>query len=36
VRPTTPGTFKAGAAVIQSMYAPEFAAHSSGFTLTVK
>jgi uncharacterized protein YfaS (alpha-2-macroglobulin family) len=36
VRPTTPGTFKAGAAVIQSMYAPEFAAHSSGFTLRVK
>jgi len=36
LRPTTPGTFKAGAAVIQSMYAPEFAAHSSGFTLKVK
>jgi uncharacterized protein YfaS (alpha-2-macroglobulin family) len=36
VRPTTPGVYKAGAAVIQSMYAPEFAAHSSGFTLTVK
>ena len=36
VRPTVPGTFKAGAAVIQSMYAPEFAAHSSGFTLRVK
>lgn len=36
VRPTVPGTFKAGAAVIQSMYAPEFAAHSAGFTLNVK
>lgn len=36
LRPTTPGTFKTGAAVIQSMYAPEFAAHSSGITLKVK
>lgn len=36
VRPTTPGVYKAGAAVIQSMYAPEFAAHSAGFTLVVK
>ena len=36
LRPTTPGTFKSGAAVIQSMYAPEFAAHSSGITLNVK
>ena len=36
LRPTTPGTFKTGAAVIQSMYAPEFAAHSSGITLNVK
>ncbi len=36
LRPTTPGTFKAGAAVIQSMYAPEFAAHSAGITLNVK
>lgn len=36
LRPTVPGTFKAGAAVIQSMYAPEFAAHSAGFTLKVK
>ncbi|MBI4352158.1 MAG: hypothetical protein HY550_12045 [Elusimicrobia bacterium] len=36
LRPTTPGTFKAGAAVLQSMYAPEFAAHSAGITLNVK
>jgi len=36
LRPTVPGTFKAGAAVIQSMYAPEFAAHSAGMTLNVK
>ncbi len=36
MRPTVPGTFRAGAAVIQSMYAPEFAAHSAGFTFRVK
>ncbi len=36
MRPTVPGTFKTGAAVIQSMYAPEFAAHSAGFTFRVK
>jgi uncharacterized protein YfaS (alpha-2-macroglobulin family) len=36
VRPTTPGTYRIGAAVMQSMYAPEFAAHSSGMTLNVK
>jgi uncharacterized protein YfaS (alpha-2-macroglobulin family) len=36
VRPTTPGTYRIGPAVIQSMYAPEFAAHSSAITLTVK
>ncbi len=36
VRPTTPGDYKIGAAVIQSMFAPEFAAHSAGMTLKVK
>jgi uncharacterized protein YfaS (alpha-2-macroglobulin family) len=36
VRPTTAGTYRIGAAVMQSMYAPEFAAHSSGITLNVK
>jgi len=36
VRPTTPGSYKIGAAVMQSMYAPEFAAHSAGMTLNVK
>ena len=36
VRPTTAGTYRIGSAVIQSMYAPEFAAHSSGMTLSVK
>ncbi|MFH2202455.1 MAG: alpha-2-macroglobulin family protein [Elusimicrobiota bacterium] len=36
VRPTTPGEYRIGAAVMQSMYAPEFAAHSSGFTLKVE
>ncbi|MEI7529588.1 MAG: hypothetical protein WCK76_11680, partial [Elusimicrobiota bacterium] len=36
VRPTTPGTYRIGAAVLQSMYAPEFAAHSAGMELNVK
>lgn len=36
LRPTTPGSFRLGAAVMQSMYAPEFAAHSAGMTINVK
>ncbi len=36
VRPTTPGVYRIGSAVMQSMYAPEFGAHSDGMTLTVK
>lgn len=36
LRPTTPGAYKLGAAVMQSMYAPEFAAHSAGMTINVK
>lgn len=36
LRPTTPGTFRIGAATVQSMYAPEFGAHSAGMTLKVK
>jgi uncharacterized protein YfaS (alpha-2-macroglobulin family) len=36
VRPTTPGTYRIGAAVLQSMYAPEFTAHSDGMILKVK
>ncbi|MBI2363198.1 MAG: hypothetical protein HYV15_07440 [Elusimicrobia bacterium] len=36
VRPTTPGRYRIGAAVLQSMYAPEFAAHSAGFELAVE
>jgi uncharacterized protein YfaS (alpha-2-macroglobulin family) len=36
LRPTTPGTFRLGAAVIQSMYAPEFSGHSAGMTLNVR
>ncbi|WP_424244697.1 YfaS (alpha-2-macroglobulin family) [Elusimicrobium posterum] len=36
IRPTTPGTYKAGATVIQSMFAPEFAAHSANMTINVK
>ncbi|MFA5137833.1 MAG: alpha-2-macroglobulin family protein [Elusimicrobiota bacterium] len=35
VRPTTPGRYRIGAAVLQSMYSPEFAAHSAGFELNV-
>lgn len=35
LRPTVAGRFKLGAAVLQSMYAPEFAAHSDGFELAV-
>ena len=36
VRPTTPGTYRIGAAVLQSMYAPEMTAHSDGMILKVK
>jgi len=36
VRPTTPGAYRIGSAVLQSMYAPEFAAHSAGMELNVK
>lgn len=36
VRPTTPGAYRLGSAVLQSMYAPEMAAHSDGFVLSVK
>lgn len=36
VRPTTPGTYRIGAAVLQSMYAPEMTAHSAGMTLNVR
>ena len=36
VKPTTAGTYRIGAAVMQSMYAPEFAAHSAGITLNVR
>ncbi|MCM2267284.1 MAG: MG2 domain-containing protein [Elusimicrobiales bacterium] len=36
LRPTTPGRFRLGAAVMQSMYAPEFAAHSAGMVINVK
>ncbi|MCX5787136.1 MAG: hypothetical protein NTX64_01310 [Elusimicrobia bacterium] len=35
IRPTTPGRYRVGAAVLQSMYAPEMAAHSAGFELRV-
>ena len=35
VRPTTAGRYRLGAAVLQSMYAPEMAAHSDGFQLNV-
>ena len=36
LRPTTPGTYRVGAAVLQSLYAPEFAAHSDGMIINVK
>lgn len=36
IRPTTPGRYKIGSAVLQSMYAPEMAAHSAGFELKVE
>jgi uncharacterized protein YfaS (alpha-2-macroglobulin family) len=36
VRPTTPGTYRIGAAVLQSMYAPEMTAHSDGFIMKVR
>ena len=36
LRPTTPGKFRLGAAVMQSMYAPEFAAHSAGMLINVR
>ncbi|MGB2579047.1 YfaS [Elusimicrobium simillimum] len=36
LRPTLPGTYKVGAAQIQSMMAPEFAAHSDNFVITVE
>ncbi|OGF63618.1 MAG: hypothetical protein A2Y62_00880 [Candidatus Fischerbacteria bacterium RBG_13_37_8] len=36
LRPTTAGTYRIGAAILQSMYAPEFAAHSAGFVLKVE
>ncbi|MBI4422477.1 MAG: hypothetical protein HY554_02050, partial [Elusimicrobia bacterium] len=35
IRPTTPGRYRIGAAVLQSMYAPEMAARSAGFELAV-
>ena len=36
IRPTTPGFYNAGAAVIQSQFAPQFGAHSAGFYIKVK
>jgi uncharacterized protein YfaS (alpha-2-macroglobulin family) len=36
LRPTVPGSFRLGAALMQSMYAPEFAAHSAGMQINVK
>jgi len=36
VRPTTPGVYRAGAAQLQSMYAPEIAANSDALEFTVK
>ena len=36
IKPTTAGKYRIGPAVMQSMYSPEFAAHSSGFELRVE
>ncbi|MDD5629479.1 MAG: hypothetical protein PHU21_10475, partial [Elusimicrobia bacterium] len=36
LRPTTPGSYRLGAAVLQSMYAPEMSAHSDGFSIQVR
>ena len=36
IRPTTSGLYNAGAAVIQSQFAPQFGAHSAGFYIKVK
>jgi uncharacterized protein YfaS (alpha-2-macroglobulin family) len=35
VRATTAGTFKVAPATVQPMYAPEFAAYSSGATMVI-
>jgi uncharacterized protein YfaS (alpha-2-macroglobulin family) len=35
LKPTKPGTYRIGAATLQSMYAPEMTAHSEGFVITV-
>lgn len=36
IRPTTAGTYRIGAATLQSMYAPEMSTHSNGFILRVE
>jgi uncharacterized protein YfaS (alpha-2-macroglobulin family) len=35
LRPTKPGSYRVGAAILQSMYAPEMTAHSAGHMLKV-
>jgi len=36
IRPTKPGKYRVGAATLQSMYAPDMTAHSSGFIMKVE
>ncbi len=36
MRPTKPGMYKTGAAVLQSLYSPDITAHSDGFVFEVK
>ncbi|MBN1525204.1 MAG: hypothetical protein JW904_12010 [Spirochaetales bacterium] len=36
LRPTKPGEYRVGAAILQSMYAPQLTAHSAGFVITVE
>ncbi|MFH0732635.1 MAG: alpha-2-macroglobulin family protein [Candidatus Omnitrophota bacterium] len=35
LKPTKPGTYRIGSATLQSMYAPDMAAHSAGFIIKV-
>ncbi|RME21140.1 MAG: hypothetical protein D6806_15205, partial [Deltaproteobacteria bacterium] len=36
MRAAAAGTFKVAPATVQPMYAPEFAAYSSGYTMTIR
>jgi uncharacterized protein YfaS (alpha-2-macroglobulin family) len=36
MKATTPGSYRVGAAVLQSLYSPEFAANSAGMVINVR